>query len=623
MQSVLKPSIDPLSWAGEMAQDVVHRLQLAQTPDVSPTPSPIQHLPNEILQEIFAECLSNKQLPTLAPNEAPLLLARVSKAWRNLAFSTPQLWASIHIPLPMGTHQTDELISRISACFDAAQDKPMEVSLWSPAWTGLLYGHPVTECITSHSFHIRILVLNVSTQVLAQFYPSDFKIAPEGGDNEREGSEELSTSVADLGGFWPVLEKVTLDFRTPSDDWGQLFRGENVFKASFWLAPRLKRVKLISVDVYLFKLPLRWGQLEEVDVSAIGPHDYPDQLPLHSFTPREAKHLLLKCGDLSSLSIVMSSRVHEHRTLQTPASLPLVHSKLTELFLEDVAVDPTNHPVNFLQDLQLPALKTLSYYLTPPEGFDRDRFPHTFDNPLLCFLKAQEKPCPITTFTSASRSMSFRGLVECLKLMPALENLHLSAGWYFGLEFERDWDDEFLGMFLPSGLRSQFGRGSRICEDEGGHRHEAGHHTSDPPLILPEEGLCPRLHDFIFGESTFTPDGIFQFVTSRISLSQEPNATFARPKRFYALLEEVRPDFVARDARGGTNQQEEELWGFGVDAKIKMQKPFIPQERHTTYKVGDGEKKETPVEPKYDPKRGLPRWYGGYAERWIRSHDRC
>ena len=62
--------------------------------------SPIHHVPSDILQEIFTACLPAAHNPVLSRNEAPLLLTRVCKSWRNIMFSTPHLWSSIHIPIP-------------------------------------------------------------------------------------------------------------------------------------------------------------------------------------------------------------------------------------------------------------------------------------------------------------------------------------------------------------------------------------------------------------------------------------------------------------------------------------------------------------------------------------------
>ena len=62
--------------------------------------SPIHHLPIDILQEIFAACLPTTHNPVVSRHEAPLLLTRVCKNWRNIMLSTPHFWSAIHIPIP-------------------------------------------------------------------------------------------------------------------------------------------------------------------------------------------------------------------------------------------------------------------------------------------------------------------------------------------------------------------------------------------------------------------------------------------------------------------------------------------------------------------------------------------
>jgi hypothetical protein len=52
--------------------------------------APIRRAPSEVLGEIFIQCLPQICHPDVA--EAPLLLCRISRFWRYVAESTPQLW---------------------------------------------------------------------------------------------------------------------------------------------------------------------------------------------------------------------------------------------------------------------------------------------------------------------------------------------------------------------------------------------------------------------------------------------------------------------------------------------------------------------------------------------------
>ncbi|KAF9447522.1 hypothetical protein P691DRAFT_671371, partial [Macrolepiota fuliginosa MF-IS2] len=59
--------------------------------------SPARRLLPEILQEIFCHCLPTAHNAVMSVREAPLILGRVCGQWRQIAYSTPKLWASIHI----------------------------------------------------------------------------------------------------------------------------------------------------------------------------------------------------------------------------------------------------------------------------------------------------------------------------------------------------------------------------------------------------------------------------------------------------------------------------------------------------------------------------------------------
>ncbi|KAJ7601142.1 hypothetical protein C8J56DRAFT_880671 [Mycena floridula] len=59
--------------------------------------APIRRLPGDMLRDIFVSCLPMNKAADIAITDAPLLLGRVCRSWRELAMSTPQLWASIHV----------------------------------------------------------------------------------------------------------------------------------------------------------------------------------------------------------------------------------------------------------------------------------------------------------------------------------------------------------------------------------------------------------------------------------------------------------------------------------------------------------------------------------------------
>ncbi|KAJ7583315.1 hypothetical protein C8J56DRAFT_1055079 [Mycena floridula] len=59
--------------------------------------APIRLLNDDILRDIFVHCLPVNRAAATVITDAPLLLGRICRSWRELALSTPALWASIHV----------------------------------------------------------------------------------------------------------------------------------------------------------------------------------------------------------------------------------------------------------------------------------------------------------------------------------------------------------------------------------------------------------------------------------------------------------------------------------------------------------------------------------------------
>ncbi|KAJ6466436.1 hypothetical protein C8R45DRAFT_839249 [Mycena sanguinolenta] len=60
---------------------------------------PVCRLPAEITSEIFVYCLptsySDHDVNTANPSQAPMLLLHICRNWRDIAISTPALWAKM------------------------------------------------------------------------------------------------------------------------------------------------------------------------------------------------------------------------------------------------------------------------------------------------------------------------------------------------------------------------------------------------------------------------------------------------------------------------------------------------------------------------------------------------
>ncbi|KAJ3502089.1 hypothetical protein NMY22_g18705 [Coprinellus aureogranulatus] len=393
----------------------------------------------------------------------------------------------------------------------------MEVSLWAIPLEDNIAPHLVIFRVSAHSFHIRVLESNIYGLLLPLFFDLPGTLMLNGAVPYSTRNPNVFRSVASGKKLWPVLEKLTLDLGLESETNLMLY-SEGTSQLPFWSAPRLKRVILKSFDEDLFLLPF---------------------LQYQFFTPRRARFILKEATKLSKLAITISdgnnftSVMHGRfrpllQSPEGPGSEVLTHSHLEDLRLQDVVLDPELHPTIFLQNSQLPALKSLVYSLETvyprPLPAYLDYFPDTFDHPLLLFLGSQSHPMLITSFTISIGSMSTRGLVECLKLMPLLEVLRLTTRDELrGSRVPVVCDNFFLSMFLPEEPRLAPGH-EATTESEGKDSTAPVEDTCD----LPATGLCPLVHCFAVEAAEFTFADMSWFLSSRISLSEAQPTPYSR-----------------------------------------------------------------------------------------------
>jgi len=98
------------------------------------TLAPIRTLPADILREIFQRCLPTKHLPLMSSSDAPLLLRRVCKYWKETVDETPSLWNKLHIAIP--SRRGPELATfqkAITAWFSKSGSLPISFSFGQSA----------------------------------------------------------------------------------------------------------------------------------------------------------------------------------------------------------------------------------------------------------------------------------------------------------------------------------------------------------------------------------------------------------------------------------------------------------------------------------------------------------
>ncbi|KAI3602748.1 hypothetical protein WG66_008108 [Moniliophthora roreri] len=365
--------------------------------------SPIRRVPSDILREIFVQCLPEGHLPTHTIHQAPLLLTSICRSWREVAITTPRLWNRIHILLryPRSPPVTDFFRSLMKASAEGL-DSWLERSGTMPLTLSLCADTPFDSLwdraawIMTEMDEIEALYVDFARHLLP--YASRWKSL----------SITVSARVMDFLKALPEdfgltsLEEFKPERRGSKVNWEAL---DVVFRRS----PSLRSVKLYKA--YLDKLPIRWGKLTEVVLSA------------PSLLPEDAMRVL----SLSSSSIrscTLSIRLPlAHGITASAVELPIVLRFLhtLKIKMEFNGRSPTALALQHLFDaITAPMLKTLSIISTkslhPGPCVERNSF--------LSFLERSE--CTLSSF-ALDVPVKVADLIAVLRLAPELVELKLRS----------------------------------------------------------------------------------------------------------------------------------------------------------------------------------------------------
>ncbi|KAF5374452.1 hypothetical protein D9615_009121 [Tricholomella constricta] len=93
--------------------------------------SPFRRLPVELIQRVFVHTLPPHN-SVMSAKEAPMLLGRVCSSWRHMSLSTPLLWSSLHLRVPVNLRRDVSLQTRygdaVAAWLSRSGDLPLSIS---------------------------------------------------------------------------------------------------------------------------------------------------------------------------------------------------------------------------------------------------------------------------------------------------------------------------------------------------------------------------------------------------------------------------------------------------------------------------------------------------------------
>ncbi|KAF7348243.1 Hexose carrier protein [Mycena sanguinolenta] len=192
--------------------------------------SPMRRIPQDVLLEIFFSCLPTEHNALIDPAEAPLVLGRICRHWREVAYSAPMLWSSIHIPLlnyfNAPAHILPQFEKIVQAWLERSAPCPLSVSFFDQDhYEYLLEEHPIIMQLLSVSRRLRHLELTAEVN----FFLPLLRL----GSVDLPLLKRLWISVGtclDLPSVFqiPTLEDVALRISTPVDppafpfQWSQL-----------------------------------------------------------------------------------------------------------------------------------------------------------------------------------------------------------------------------------------------------------------------------------------------------------------------------------------------------------------------------------------------------------------
>ncbi|KAI4528930.1 hypothetical protein K525DRAFT_275873 [Schizophyllum commune Loenen D] len=340
--------------------------------------SNMRRLPSEILQNIFVACLPTDGPAAMSDNEAPLVLTRVCRRWRHVAYGTAELWASIHIacpdprglsPLDPPTVSLDTRLRLAAAWLARSGTCPLDVSLFSSEGARPVPAAQSPACafaklLLPHAARIRHLRLTVPAAALdavravcagaARLRSCDVYVRPD-AMLDSAGAEDVvlaSESVRTLRLALPT------PFAAPEGIWG-----------------RLRDLTLC------------------VQTGDIGTRALLNKLPL--------------CSELEVCRLVLILPFASAATPLVPAGTVLPR-------LRTLAIEGVGPLSGALDSLTLPALKSLVLQSDTPAGT------HAVIRRLL-----ERSRCELTRLQVTAPPGQHEEVVGCLRLVPSLEELVL------------------------------------------------------------------------------------------------------------------------------------------------------------------------------------------------------
>ncbi|KAJ6520882.1 hypothetical protein DFH09DRAFT_1287338, partial [Mycena vulgaris] len=201
---------------------------------------PTLTLPVEITSEIFMHRILGKAPPIPRSSEAPLLLTRICRQWRETAISTPRLWTTFSFPADAPQSEARDYL--INYWLSLSPHQPLSIDLHVEADDPDTHHRDVSKSIQA--------CLGLVGKYSSRWRDVRLCLKP---------SALQHSSISFPAEGFPLLEHLAIGVEEDIDD--HFDHGRIDF---FGNAPRLRSVEIVldmwgSIDIQLFTFP--WSQL--------------------------------------------------------------------------------------------------------------------------------------------------------------------------------------------------------------------------------------------------------------------------------------------------------------------------------------------------------------------------
>ncbi|KZV81161.1 hypothetical protein EXIGLDRAFT_780046, partial [Exidia glandulosa HHB12029] len=213
-------------------------------------------LPSELWAHVFAFTVFRPDdggdlwIPDPSIHNAPLLLCRVSRQWRDIALQSSELWTSLGLDITELT-LADGVLDGAQRWLARSQDRPLQLSLWNDGASLAVGNSFVERILAKHLHHVETLMIRMAG--------GGWPLSPDG-----EPSRWISPPALNE---LPLLKAVDLRFKVKD----YVIWTQPIFRARL---PALRRLDMadytMMTDVYL---PLE-GNLKHITHLDIATNNY-------------------------------------------------------------------------------------------------------------------------------------------------------------------------------------------------------------------------------------------------------------------------------------------------------------------------------------------------------------